>query len=142
MYDMYKICFEISYKHLTYVKISYICLGRSVLFSVEFIKLCAGTSPNLDGSIKPSCIPRLEISQNSLPAKTTQLPGPRPYLPLSSATCTKLYQCTFWALIHGSESNACHGQHSPRRETIQNLKYTPKTVSLGPSGRAGMVFQS
>jgi hypothetical protein len=134
-------------KHLTYVKISYICMGGSELFSVEFIKLCAGTSPNLDGSIKPSSIPRLETSQNSLPAKATpwQRPGPGQYywyLPVSLETCTKLYQCTIWALIHGSESNGCHGQHRPRRETIQNLKYTPKTVSLGSSGRASMVFQS
>ena len=107
---------------------------------IEPIELSADSSSNLDGSIKPSSIPRLEESQNLQQLMTTPLPGP--CLPISLVTCTKLYQSTIWALIHGSESNACHGQHSPRRETIQNLKYTPKTVSLGPSGRAGMVFQS
>jgi hypothetical protein len=141
---MFKICNNISSDLSNiYANILHIS-GQSVLFSVDFIKLCAGTSPNLDGlgSIKPSSIPRTEISQNSLPAKTTQRPGPRQYLPVSLVTCTKLYQSTIWALIHGSKSNVCHEQHSPRRETIQNLKYTPKTVSLGPSGRASMVFQS
>ena len=115
---MFKICNNISSDLSNiYANILHIS-GQSVLFSVDFIKLCAGTRHNLEGSIKPSSILTVEVSWNSASAKTTHRPraGPRagPYLPISLVTCTKLYQCTIRALIHGCEYHSCHGQYSAR----------------------------
>jgi len=91
---------------------------------IEPVEHSADSSSSLDGSIRPSSIPRLEESQNLRPLMTTPRPGPGPGpgLPISLVTSTKLYQCTIWALIHSCESHGCHGLHSPRRHNIPHKR--------------------
>ena len=47
-----------------------------------------------------------------------------------------------WPLIQSLVSQGCHWYQKPRRETLNNLKNTPKTMFLGPlaPGQARMVF--
>ena len=45
-----------------------------------------------------------------------------------------------WPLIQSLEFLGCHWYQKPRRETLNNLKYNPQNMFLGPPGRASMVF--
>ena len=80
-------------------------------------------SSNLDGSIRPSSIPRLEESQNLQPG--SRLWPPRAPGRGSLVTCTKLYQCTIWTLIP-----------LPSRSLLSRTARVPPWASEGAKGPA------
>ena len=125
--------------------------GQAWYFSHNFgprpiqpTKHCVGSSSGLDGSIKLSSIPPIQVSswRSLQPPQATPRPGP--YLPIDLITFPNVNQYLLWALIQALVSQGCHGWHKPWRKALRlyNLKYTPHTMYLGPTGREGMVFQS
>ena len=109
---------------------------------IQPTKPCADSSPYLHEWIGLSSISPIQVVRNLRLPMTTPRPGQ--YLLIALITCTQLFNSKFWLLIQTRESLGCHCYLIARRETLNKLKYSPKTMYLVPQapGRACMPFRS